>query len=64
MGRQTLKSHGHNFVDHLQKHWGKKGTATYPLVFRDADTDKEYQFTGMVITSEDDKTVIYIKEIP
>ncbi|QGJ92074.1 hypothetical protein SEA_KEELAN_111 [Gordonia phage Keelan] len=35
--RDTLYAHGFDWVDTLQKHWHKGGTATYPLVFRDQD---------------------------
>lgn len=64
MVRASIKSHGHNFVDRLLKHWSKKGTASYPVIFKDVDTDRRYQFTDLVTTSEDNETIVFIREIP
>lgn len=55
------RSFGHEFVDMLQKHWSKKGTASFEMVFK--TPDGTYYKADKVVTLERNLTCIELKDI-
>lgn len=54
------RSYGHEFVDMLNKHWAKKGTAPYPVVFQTPDGTK---YRAENVQTQDSTTTINIVQV-